>query len=271
MLADGRHIALQIMDRSQKDRRYRFELVVYDTETGSKSAQATDLTPEPFLLSPDRGSVFMCGDKGVLRLWRLNGRVTTIKSPTDCSQVSVDWTANMPHALVTLDNTYWLDERGSRLVPTRPAGYKLLDWQRGRSLLLDDFDNLWVMSKAGKRTKVATLDADGGSPTLVWARLSPDGKYVICSAGRAVGEPHINWASTDYVFDITNSKARRLAIPSDGGSVIAPGDFRAWSNAGFVNTSVWDVQWTAVPSLRNTLIGSVPQNCKILDVRIEPN
>ena len=251
-------------------------LLVVRPATGKLSVICDDVAREPVVVSPNRNAVlFRLARTEQLRVWHTDGRRVSVKLPQGWYYDGADWSSNMPHCHLTLEDAhgktrgFWLDEGRGTVAPIPPGDpwTKALDVCNGRYLSVDGSWNLWLNGPGKRRVKLAKLEAEGEPPQEAWCRFSPDGKYAICTTGRSEGEPHIAWAGQSYYFDFRGAKPAQLPQPKDSGTWIGDGDFLVWgkTESGILHTSVWDLMWTPLPSLLTHRIYKLPDRCQFED------
>lgn len=269
LIDDGR---LVLINGSHENRSKGEYLLTFQPATNKVKMIAADVARDSIAVSLDRNTVVysLRGSKAI-RVWNIAGRQLSVAPPKGY-EYSVRQVAHSPHLLVTRSRRdekstrhFWLNEARGTLTPIAENSLWLKgeDSCRGRYVYADKNWDLWLVGPGHKKAKLARLQVEGERPEVVWCRFSPDANYILCNFGRAVGEPHINWAGDSLFFDLRSEKP--AVLKPDYDSDVAGGDVVEWCDKGILHMRCEDLMWTDLPSLKTEKILTLPDKCVFID------
>jgi hypothetical protein len=226
-----------------------YDMNLLDIQSGKVSRIAERIPWELVILLRDRKTVVLQDeDKDSIDIWDMERSISIVQIPKDWSIIKFHESSDITRLGVVLEDlkcgrrSFLFDVPKGKLMPSKfQPESEVLDFQKGRYLVTDWKQILWLVDPKGKRTVLKRLldKDDTFGQYEVFAQFSPDGNYLICTTGRPMGEPHINWDGYSCYFDLR--KAKPVQLQADGKLEassdlwIGEGDFKA----GAVNRPVY--------------------------------
>jgi len=274
-LLDGGRLVL-IHARHASDDKAGYLLLANPTRSKHSIIAGAVDTDSIVLVSPNKKAVFYYDKAQGLVVWHTDGSKIAVQPPKGWkSGYCEDWSPRMPHLRLTYwrigsetSRDFWLDERTGALKPIAPADpwLKALDMCKGKSLIVDDHNCLWLKAPGRRKIELAHLEAGEMTSPGGWCRFSPDGRYVICTA-EGFGLPDGGSTYKTYCFDLRRRRPVQLKASGQSFYYITSDEFIDWysKEGGILHKCFDELRWTDFPSLKTSKVATLPDKCEFVD------